>query len=164
MDKKAVSLMLSYVLLISLAIVMALLIYAGLKIIANVKQVQSCEQGTHLIITDESCNDEYLTLSLKNNGRFNIEGFIMSYSNDKRKKPTDPMLLQEDSDVGHYYFTRETPPNPLEPEVEKTITINRKTVNRLEKISIQPFVKSETTGIVVCEEAVIVQEVDCPII
>ena len=70
--KKAVSLMISYVLLIVIAIVMSIIVFSYLKTVANVKPVIDCKSGTSIFIEDYKCGQGKIKLTLKNNGLFNI--------------------------------------------------------------------------------------------
>ena len=51
-NKKAVSLMLSYVLLVTITIGLAIAVFSWLRLIANIEPVVSCEDGTAILITD----------------------------------------------------------------------------------------------------------------
>jgi len=162
MNLRAVSLMLSYVLLISLGIFMALLIYAGLKLMANIEPVQRCEEGTQLIITSSECNEDTLTLNLQNNGRFNIDGLILLYSDKPKREPTNPFLFGgANSELGYYYFDQS-----LKPGEVSQLSGDRSVpeLSTIEKILIKPFVKSETNKPIICNDAIIIQDVVCPVI
>ena len=64
-EKKAVSLMISYVILITIAIAMAITVFAWLKLVANVEPLPSCGDGTSIIINDYVCGGGILNLTIK---------------------------------------------------------------------------------------------------
>ena len=55
-NKKAVSLMISYVLLVTIAIIMSIIVFTYLKTIANVEPVIDCKEGTSIVVEDYSCD------------------------------------------------------------------------------------------------------------
>ena len=83
-DKKAVSVMIGYVLLVSLAIIMGGLIYAWMKTYVPNEGLE-CPDGTSLMIKEYkyNCSDlSTINLTIKNNGRFDVGGFYIHVSND----------------------------------------------------------------------------------
>lgn len=76
MNKKGVSIMIGYVLLVSMAIVMSFLVYAWLKTYIP-KDNLECPEDTSISIENVQCEGGILTISLKNNGLFNINGYII---------------------------------------------------------------------------------------
>ncbi|MBD3253097.1 hypothetical protein GF386_05160 [Candidatus Pacearchaeota archaeon] len=161
MNKKAVSLMISYVVLIAIAIALSIGIYSWLKIIASdVKPKVNCEEGTVLTLTDYKIIYRNLTIDVKNSGRFNIDGFIMTVSNDSDKPPT-MNLLGKEVYKGYYYFM-----NPLKPGEKKSMNFSNQTtkgyqieLDEVKKIQIQPFIEYERS-IILCEDSVIEQDVE----
>jgi hypothetical protein len=84
MDKRAVSEMVTYVLLISLAVAMAGGVYAWLRFYVNpnVFPEQSCE--ITLVIEDYNCSGNIFNLTVQNRGRFDVEGYIIKINNGTR--------------------------------------------------------------------------------
>lgn len=69
--------MIGYILLISLGIVMAVMVYSYIKTYVP-SDVLECPSGTSLMLKDSSCiNGSQINLSIKNNGKFNIEGVMI---------------------------------------------------------------------------------------
>ncbi|MFH1151556.1 MAG: fibrinogen-like YCDxxxxGGGW domain-containing protein [Nanoarchaeota archaeon] len=79
-NKKGLSIMIGYVLLITGVIVMSTIVYQGLKTYVP-KEVLDCPDGTSIFIKEINCIDNAgnftLDLTLKNNGRFNIAGYFI---------------------------------------------------------------------------------------
>jgi len=119
LNKKSVSLMLSYVILIVIAITMAIAVYAWLRIVANVKPVESCEEETSMILDSYKCVNENLKLFFRNNGRFSIDGFILFVGSDTEKIPTSlliPLNAEQLSKEGYFIFKEFEKPEELGPE------------------------------------------------
>lgn len=164
-SKKAVSLMISYVLLIAIVIGLGIGVYAWLKVLANISPAPDCKKGTSLILEKQECYPGKLKIDLKNNGRFNINGIVVSVGPDSQSTPTTYLIPDEQGGVieGYYYF-----PEPLKPQETTTAVFkNKEKVGTIEQIitfenitiiQIQPFIIDKNQR-VVCQNAVITQEV-----
>jgi len=82
-NKKGVSLMIGYILLVSIAIVMGGIIYVWLKTYVPAEALE-CPDDVSLYIENLACqenptqpNNYNLTLNIKNNGLFNVGGFYI---------------------------------------------------------------------------------------
>ncbi len=173
-NKKAVSLMISYVLLISISLAISIGVFSWLKLAANVEPAVDCKDGTSLIIESMECNPDLptsnLKLFLKNNGRFNIDGVIVAVG-DNPEESTPTYLIPDTFGgtlEGHYYFDE-----PLKPGQQATIgflnlTYNKQTpdtddtndylLENLAKIEFQPFIVSNNER-VICQQAIKRQDV-----
>ena len=78
--KKGVSLMIGYVLLITLAIVMGIVAYNWMKTYLPREPTQ-CPDGASIFIKEAAFDEgtSQLTLTIKNNGRFNNKTYYRSY-------------------------------------------------------------------------------------
>lgn len=91
-QKKAVSPMIAYIILITIVIVMAPLVYSWLKSYAAEGEVPECPDDVSLILKDYSCdyeavNDEWkLTIELQNNGFFDIGGFTIKATTSENQE------------------------------------------------------------------------------
>jgi len=162
MDKKATSLIISYVLLITIAIGLSIGIYSWIKSNADISPDIDCKEDTSLIVMGYEIEEspDKLVLSLKNNGYFNIDGFILSVGENELEVPI--ILLDADDGfegtAGTYYF----PGNPLEPG--ETISAgffpkNAQTedpvdLGALKIIQFQPFIIQKGSK-VLCKEGVV---------
>ncbi|MBT4165565.1 LamG domain-containing protein [archaeon] len=202
LNKSAVSLMISYVLLISIVLALSVGVFSWLKIMADVSPEVDCKDDTSLIILDYTCNPDpgegivegidydtdagkfsikNLKLDLKNNGRFNIDGVIVTVG-PTDSTPSNYLAPEAEGGKmnGHYYFE-----SPLEPQTEKTISfINQEYAENnlilatngetpssplatLGTIEIQPFIitKEDKHERILCKNAVKkIQVEDCTII
>ena len=86
-NKKGVSVMIGYVLLISIAVIMGGVMYVWMKSYVPSGDDLKCQEGTSLIIKDYSysCSTKELNLTLFNNGRFNLGGYYIYASNNSNQ-------------------------------------------------------------------------------
>lgn len=84
-NKKGVSVMIGYILLISFAIVIGALVYTQLKTYVP-RETLECPDGVSLFVKDYTYNcsalNHELKLTIKNNGRFDIGGYFIHATND----------------------------------------------------------------------------------
>jgi len=79
-NKKGLSEIIAYVLLISIAVAISLLVYPWLKSYISVSDDKPvCHEGVAIIIKNYSCDAsiKQLNLSLQNKGLFTIKGFLV---------------------------------------------------------------------------------------
>jgi len=79
-NKRAVSAMIGYVLLISVGIVLSIIVYNSLKSYVP-KDFLECPEGTSILLKNYECVGDSLNLTLKNNGKFNYEGYSIYGAN-----------------------------------------------------------------------------------
>jgi FlaG/FlaF family flagellin (archaellin) len=79
--KKGVSIMIGYVLLVALAVTMGVVAYSWMSTYLP-KSISSCPEGVSLLIKDYSCQPGgQFSITLKNNGRFDVAGYIIRAGN-----------------------------------------------------------------------------------
>jgi len=87
-DKKAVSLIVSYVILITITLSLSVLVYNWLRFYVSGDEIPECSSNVNIIIQDYYCVRSYvnpetgmepgnLQITLKNKGLFNISGFAL---------------------------------------------------------------------------------------
>jgi cysteine-rich repeat protein len=81
-DKKGVSILIGYVLLIAFAVIMAVIVFQWIKTYVPTESL-SCPDGVSIFIKDYrlDCGNNELNVTLRNNGRFDIGGFFIRASN-----------------------------------------------------------------------------------
>ncbi|MBU4069761.1 MAG: hypothetical protein KJ646_02155 [Nanoarchaeota archaeon] len=89
-NKKAISIMIGYVLLITSAIVISGIVYQWMKTYVP-KEGINCPDGVSVYIDEVKCeeivyNSFLLNLTLKNNGRFNIAGYFIHATNSSEQE------------------------------------------------------------------------------
>jgi hypothetical protein len=75
-NKKGLSIVIGYVLLMAVSISMSILVYQFLKTYVP-KDAVTCPEGTSLFIKSADCSGGTLTLILKNNGKFSLDGYFI---------------------------------------------------------------------------------------
>jgi len=156
--------MLSYVLLISLALIMAAMIYYSLRLIANVEPVSSCEDGTSLLVDSYTCSSGILSLVVYNNGKFAVNGFVITASDDPKETPVTPLLRRNDDNPGYYFFGPINSPSPLQPQTSENaeFSVSSSFLGfNIGYIRIQPFILSDSNTEIVCEDSIIFYEIQC---
>ena len=154
-DKRGVSLMVSYVILISIAIGLSIGVYVWLKDYAQLNEKIDCKEGTSLILEDYNVGGgNTISLDVKNNGLFSIDGFILTVSNSSLQLPITLLHSNSGEKLGHYDFL-----NPLKPGItENGILFFKDSDYDVKVMQIQPYIYEDGKKIV-CENAVIKQDV-----
>lgn len=184
-QKKAISLMLSYVLLIGIGVGLAIAVWGSIKYFADISPPSNCEEGTTIILKDYICNSNGINLTIKNNGRFNVKGFILTVGNDSRKEPISLLISSkyfghpgtEGMEGIHEFGGGGMLGGELNPGNEENASFTLKcrsgsrdcpsgditySNNKIEVMKIQPYIESGRHK-VICADSVISQDVDCPI-
>lgn len=159
-NKKAVSLMLSYVLLIAIAVSLSIGVYSWLKFIAKgTEETEECPKDVSLEIQNYEClANKEIRLEIKNKGLFNISGIAVRGTDNKSQEAW--FKLKDVSEVGNievgeaYIFLR-----ALRPNNSSTYKFSYEGLTRLEKIEIQP-VRVKKDEVIFCKESTS-QEIEC---
>jgi len=127
MNKKAVSVIVAYVLLISIAITLSVLVYNWLRFYVSPGNDIECPDGVRLVIKSYECGANQLNVTLENKGLFNVSGFIIRV-NDR-----------EDATIGKDVVFE--PGIEMAPGQEETFSeIDIGDYGSLEVIDVQPFI------------------------
>ena len=170
--KKGVSPVIGYVLLISFGIIMSIIAYNYLKTYVPTEGV-SCPDGSSVFVKDYACEAGMLNLTLKNNGKFNLEGYFIYGSNDSSVEIATIMLADKFLDYNtnpnsvnssaQIIFEEKTK-NYLVAQNEITHSFNVSNISNLAIIELIPTriqeVRSRET-LVTCGEARIREEISC---
>ena len=135
-NKKALSEIVAYVLLITISIALAILVYNWLRFYTNQGQDIQCPSDVSLMIVeyDYACNSNTLNITLRNKGLFTADGFVLRASDKQNSKIGIYNLNKTGSQIKtgnqeNYLF-------PTSQDVDgKTIS------NSLTYIEIQPFIQ-----------------------
>ncbi len=172
-NKKGLSEMVSYVLLVAIAIGLSI----GVMIYLNLfvpKEKPECPLDTSLLIKDVSCNAIYrsapnaplakteLTLTLYNNGLHNISAAYIRFDTAEKKSKrwiNNPILV---GDQNFYFFVPATgerglPPGAERPQYIFTLPSDYKEGNYV--LEVQPAIFSK--NILSNCQAIIIQNVEC---
>ena len=90
-NKKGVSLMLSYVLLIVIGLSIAAGVYAWIRFYGEgfFRETPKCPEDVSIMIQDYSCDParKSINITIKNKGIFSIDGYYIKGTNDKTQVP-----------------------------------------------------------------------------
>ena len=86
-NKKGLSIIIGYVLLMVISIVMSVIVYQWLKTYIP-KDSATCQDGTSMFIksANYNCTSNILVITVKNTGRFGIDGYFIRASNKSGEK------------------------------------------------------------------------------
>ena len=154
-NKKALSEIVAYVLLIVIAISLSLVVYAWLKGYI-LKPEEKCSDGVSLSLEKYSCQNKIINITLKNNGFFNVEGFIVRATN--QTKGNAIYILMNGNQIENYFLNEK---KALAPGEEYNSIFNYSKLNLVTKIEVQPVEIEGNKEPIVCSNAIIQLNVDC---
>lgn len=159
MNKKGVSEMVSYVLLIVIAVGISVLVYNYLSVYLP-KDQPKCEDDVKLILQSYSClsgNPGKLNLTIVNKGIFKVDAAYIRFGEEKRTVKT---LINEDD----LYFSmlvsgQGAGLDPGRSTVKEFVNLDISPGSY--EVEIQPAMFTEDNQLALCESAVIVQPIEC---
>lgn len=166
MGKKGVSIVIGYVLLVVIAISLSLLVYAWLKYFIP-GEAEKCPDEVSLIVSSYSCRVDInnITLILRNQGNFNIDGFIFRIRNESEgfyynlKQPNAVTVENFFGNAGGEPYGGKP---YLAPNEEVGMEFYYGEHNKIVEMEIEPLLTGEKGDLIPCENAIISQEViDC---
>lgn len=153
MNKKSVSEMIAYVLLVVIAISVSVIVYSFLRAYIP-REPEKCPDDVSLIIQDYSCLDDIFTLTIKNQGLHSVDGMYVYISNQSGVPVVFPLEEKVPHGVsGEVFF-----PSRLNASDSMNLYFNYSKYNDITKISIKPFRSGKTLA--VCN-TVTVQDITC---
>ena len=155
-NKKALSEIIAYVLLIVISLSLASGVFIWLKAYVPTTEKEKCSEDISLIVKAYSCDTalKRINLTIENKGMFNANGFFISGSNQSDIIPV--IMLRNENPIlgvdGMYPFMNQN----LSPGQEETATFFYEDSAPLKRIRIEPYISSEKKrgDIVVCNLAI----------
>lgn len=126
MDKKGISLMIGYILLVSFAIIIGIATYTWIKTYVPAESLE-CNEGVSLLVKNAEFDSETreLSLTLKNTGKFGIGGIFIHVKNNSNQETEiidiSNTLISGGEIQGNSTWFSLTEENSLLPNDEKTI-------------------------------------------
>ncbi|HKL24153.1 MAG TPA: hypothetical protein VJ912_02345 [Candidatus Nanoarchaeia archaeon] len=170
-NKRGISVVIGYVLLVSFAIILSIVVYTWMKSYVP-KEDLRCEEGVSLIIDDYSCQDsDKLNITLRNNGLFNLDGFLIRAKNDSNKEIatidlSKNLIFEKEKDYfsagGKVFLSEEE--NSLKPKEKVSIIFDIEEYSKIEEIELIPFKYVEVNNKnlqAICGNAKITNSIDC---
>lgn len=161
-NKKGVSEIVSYVLLISMTLAISGVIYAWLVFYVTPGQEIKCDEGVSLTIQayNYNCTTGELNLSLQNRGMFNIDGYLIRVNNKSGSKIGVYSLNKTGTKINtsevydDYYLDSHILDSLGSDENKKEFTGN------ITFIEIQPFVNQDGYVNIFCD-SIAKQKIEC---
>jgi flagellin-like protein len=161
-NKKSLSEIVSYVLLIAMTIAIAVVVYKILMTWTNINPPINCEEGTSIILNSFENRGTAFVINLENNGRFNISGIILSVATNISYTPRDN-LVSAGGIKGNIYYHFD---KPLRPQESKNATFLNEYKNSsnldlstIKKVKIQAFILHNKRTRVLCTNSIIEQNI-----
>jgi len=138
-DKKAVSIMIGYILLVTSAIVISVVVYQWIKTYVPTETVE-CADGVSIFLKDHSYTGDSLSITLKNNGRFNLAGYFIYATTDPDQEVavTDLSDYTEREKIGNAISFGSLTANSFNPDEERINVFDLSSVDEIYSISIIP--------------------------
>ncbi|MBU1136533.1 MAG: hypothetical protein KJ559_03420 [Nanoarchaeota archaeon] len=152
-NRRALSGIVGYVLMIVIAISLSILVYGWLKDMLPKPGVE-CPEGVSISLEKYGCDilDKQINLTIKNNGLFDVYGVFIRISNES--KGALKYNLRQDKRFPEIYFNEKLIPN----NTTFIENLNYKDYNNINEISIQPLIVEGE--IILCENSIISQTVE----
>jgi hypothetical protein len=140
-NSKAVSEMLSYVLLVIVALGIGALVFSW--IIYNLpKETEKCPEGISIIVKNQSCYNNIITLELENKGLFDIYGYFIRASNESGRISIQLEAIKEGEITVEPGRVKFSSTRRLEPGSTIINRFDYSLYRNITNIEIQPFVIS----------------------
>ncbi len=171
-NKKAISPMIGYILLISAAIFMSVIVYAWLKTYVP-RAALECPDTTSIFVKDYVCDlNNELTLTIMNNGNFNIAGYFVRVANSSSEQElaTTDLSQKLKEELGgliagnSVLFSAVEIGNSLTPNEEAINVFDISGVNTIYFVELTPIRIQEKEGIArtaSCGNSKIKEEITC---
>ncbi len=151
-DKKAVSLMMSYVLLIVIVLALGALTFSWIKTKIPTEE-EKCPADLSLIIWDYNCSSQVLELTVQNKGLFDIDGYYIRGESNERIVELE--ATDNPGQEGRVRFLN----GKLESGEKSVQFFDYSKYGNLSKIEIQPFI-IRNKKLILCSD-ISRQEVSC---
>lgn len=135
-DKSALSNVIGYVLLISVTLSLSVLVYGWLRFYVSDSNIETCSEDVSVIIENYTCSGTSLTVTLKNKGLFEVDGYVLRFHN------------RTDAEFGFYPLDNEgVEILPGEKHSHKYDFSEDYYLNAVTLIEVQPFINGDNDKI-----------------
>lgn len=172
-NRKGLDVVIGYVLLIAISIAISIFVYQWLKTYVPVDAV-ACSDGTSVFIKTISynCTNQSIYITLKNNGKFSVDGYFIHASNVSDPNSLATIDLSSKIITGGeiagssivFSSQIENSLTPDEPSNEKTSSFNVAgfgIINKIEIIPIRLQVVDNKNRVVSCSDSKIDEILNC---
>lgn len=142
MNKKGLSVMIGYVLLVTAVVVMGVLVTQWLRSYVPVEEIE-CPDNVFIFIKDYTYDGSELSLTLKNNGKFSIAGYFIHATEEEGQELATLDLSQYLNENGAKKLRDSVlfafgDDNSMKPGDEITNTFNLPDANQIYSVEIIP--------------------------
>lgn len=177
-NKKGISEMVSYVLLIVIAVGLSILVFAYIMVFVKPSAVPECKIDVNLVLQSYTCNNGQLVLTLVNKGLFNIDAaYVRLGAPDRNILPQINSPNDYSASGINFRFAQKQKLAPGEGYTNDGLpdTTNPAWTNGPPytpaiiatpgqyKLEIEPAVFNEKGELALCKDAVITELIDCTV-
>ena len=171
-SKKAVSVIIGYVLLVTFAVIIGVIVYQWMKTYVPQEDL-NCPDGVSIFIEDYSydCSSKILIINFKNNGKFNIGGYFIHATSSPEQELATIDLSKNNTDTtsvivgstgikfGLIGIDNSLKPNDVETErYNLTGTVN---IYSIEILPIRWQKEKNRNILVSCKDTKIIEGIEC---
>jgi len=167
MNKKAVSIMIGYILLVTAVVIMGVLVAQWIKSYVPGKSLE-CPDDTSAFIKNYSCDSSELQITLKNNGKFNLAGYFIRVTDSPEQElatiDLSSRILEGGVKEGNSILFEEGEENTLGPNSETTQKFDLTEISPIYLVEITPVRYQEEDNkirFVNCGNAKVRENVNC---
>jgi FlaG/FlaF family flagellin (archaellin) len=171
-NRRGISMIIGYVLLIAVSIVMSVIVYQWIKTYVPTESIE-CSEGTSIFIrtVNYNCDNETLELTIRNNGKFSINGFFIRVSNksgeelatiDISSRLLDGGVISANSVIFSEFTENALTPN--EPANTRIVSFNVSGLGQIYKVEIVPVriqIIEDKKRSVSCSNAIATEMLTC---
>ena len=175
-DKRGISVMVGYVLLVTFAIIISVIVYNWMQSYVPQEDLE-CEDGVSLIIQEYTCDLDgsgRLNITLRNNGLFSLDGIVIHAKNNTQQEIATIDLSNvsvtnqgENFSLGKVIFSSENK-NSLKPDEKRKLSFDlnslpeeKRDIKEIEIIPVKYVESGEKNLQAICGKARIAERVNC---
>lgn len=168
-SKKGVSVIVGYVLLISFSALMGVIVYMWLHTYIPQEEL-NCPDGTSLLIQNYTCTSDIFTITLKNDGKFDIGGYFIYVTDspeeelatiDISKNNTQNYSIRTPTGVKLGLIGSKNSLGPNEEEIETYNITGRSTMYLVQIIPMRWQEEDNKEVVVTCKDVQIEKRIEC---
>lgn len=154
-NKKAVSDMVSYVLLIVIALSISAGVYSWMRFyVPSENESQKCSEDVAISITNYNCKNKLINLTIENKGYFTVDGFFIRGSNDSSRLPITNLNTTDPQSGFMYLNGRYDIPNRFKPGAIINSQFDYSAFNQLQRIQIQSYLVGKKGELLTCSNII----------
>jgi len=169
LSKKGMSVLVGYVLLITFSAVIGVLVFQWMKSYTPQEEI-NCPYGSSLIIQNYTCSSDFLTLIIRNDGKFDIGGYFI-YATDSPEEELATIDLSRNNTENNSIrmptgvtFGQIGDKNTLEAgeeEIERYNLTGRTKIYSIEIVPIRWQEEMNKNIVVTCKDVRIKKRIEC---